>query len=100
VDYSQKLLIGEMSSDNRNSAVTHIQTPESRYRIFLISTLIGGTGLNLTEANHALIIDEHWNPSYEAQAVDRIWREGQMREVNVYRFLTSDTVDQKIQVKQ
>jgi SNF2 family DNA or RNA helicase len=69
-------------------------------RIFLISTLTGGTGLNLMMAHHAIIVDEHWNPSYQAQAVDRIYRCGQDREVNVYRFVTEDTIDQSIHIKQ
>ena len=51
-------------------------------------------------AHHAIIVDEHWNPSYQAQAVDRIYRCGQDREVNVYRFVTEETIDQSIHIKQ
>jgi SNF2 family DNA or RNA helicase len=51
-------------------------------------------------ASHAIIVDEHWNPSYQAQAVDRIHREGQIDEVNIYRFVTRDTMDQSIHLKQ
>lgn len=89
-----------MTPEDRMKVIGHIRNPISAFRIFLISTLAGGTGLNLENATHALMIDEHWNPSYEAQAVDRIYRGGQTREVNVYRFLTRNTIDHKVHVKQ
>eukprot|EP01017_Pseudomicrothorax_dubius_P043902 TRINITY_DN7377_c0_g1_i3.p2 TRINITY_DN7377_c0_g1~~TRINITY_DN7377_c0_g1_i3.p2 ORF type:complete len:110 (-),score=26.49 TRINITY_DN7377_c0_g1_i3:162-491(-) len=55
-----------------------------------------GVGLNLTEANHVIICDPWWNPAIEEQAVDRIHRIGQKRDVFVYRFICKDTVEEKI----
>ena len=89
-----------MSADERIKFVEEIKRDDSRYRIFLISTCTGGTGLNLINATHAVIVDEHWNPAWEAQAVDRIYRGGQEAEVNVYRLVTWETIDHSIQARQ
>ncbi len=65
--------------------------------VFLISLRAGGTGLNLTSADTVIIFDPWWNPSVENQAIDRTHRIGQARVVNVYRLLTSGTIEEKIQ---
>jgi len=65
--------------------------------VFLISLKAGGTGLNLTSADNVIIFDPWWNPSVENQAIDRTHRIGQSRNVNVYRLLTSGTIEEKIQ---
>ena len=65
--------------------------------VFLISIKAGGTGLNLTQANYVFIIDPWWNPSVEAQAIARAHRSGQKNSVMVYRFLSKDTIEEKIQ---
>jgi SNF2 family DNA or RNA helicase len=65
--------------------------------IFLISLKAGGTGLNLTSADTVIIFDPWWNPSVENQAVDRAHRIGQKKTVNVYRLLTTGTIEEKIQ---
>lgn len=53
--------------------------------ILLLSLTAGATGLNLVGANHLLLIDLHWNPQLENQAMDRIHRFGQVNNVNIYR---------------
>ena len=66
--------------------------------VFLISLKAGGTGLNLTAADTVIVFDPWWNPSVENQAIDRAHRIGQAKTVNVYRLLTSGTIEEKIQV--
>jgi superfamily II DNA or RNA helicase len=68
--------------------------------VFLISLKAGGTGLNLTQADHCFLLDPWWNPAIEAQAVARIHRIGQTRDVNVYRLIARDTVEEKVRVLQ
>jgi superfamily II DNA or RNA helicase len=63
---------------------------------FLISLKAGGFGLNLTEADHCVLLDPWWNPATEAQAVDRIHRIGQAREVMVYRLVSKGTIEEKV----
>ncbi|MDB5409375.1 MAG: rapA 2 [Rhodospirillales bacterium] len=65
-------------------------------RIFLLSLKAGGTGLNLTAANHVFHFDRWWNPAVEDQATDRAFRIGQTRQVQVHKFLCAGTVEEKI----
>lgn len=65
-------------------------------RIFLISLKAGGVGLNLTAADYVFILDPWWNPAAEMQALNRAHRIGQDKNVFVYRFISNDTVEQKI----
>ena len=62
----------------------------------LISLKAGGTGLNLTAADHVFLLDPWWNPAVEEQAADRAHRIGQTRPVFVYRLVSSDTVEERI----
>ncbi len=64
--------------------------------VFLISLLAGGVGLNLTAAEHVLLLDPWWNPAVEAQAIDRTHRIGQTRTVLAYRFIARGTVEEKV----
>ncbi|KAI0337673.1 hypothetical protein BDW22DRAFT_1339232 [Trametopsis cervina] len=68
--------------------------------IFLISTLAGGTGLNLTGANKVVIFDPNWNPAHDLQAMDRAYRFGQTRNVSVYRLLAAGSVEELIYARQ
>ena len=56
----------------------------------------GGTGLNLTAANHVLHADRWWNPAVENQATDRAYRIGQTKFVHVHKFVTIGTIEEKI----
>ncbi len=71
-------------------------TNEKDIFAFLISLKAGGVGLNLTEADYVFIIDPWWNPAAEMQAVSRAHRIGQTKQVMVYRFITSDSIEEKI----
>jgi len=64
--------------------------------VLLISLKAGGTGLNLTAADHVLLLDLWWNPAVEAQAADRAHRIGQTRPVMVYRLVAEETVEERI----
>ena len=69
---------------------------DEEVRMFLISLKAGGTGLNLTAADTVIIYDPWWNPAVESQAIDRAHRIGQSKNVNVYRLVTEDSIEQKI----
>ncbi len=70
---------------------------DAENRIFLISLKAGGVGLNLTEADYVFIIDPWWNPAAENQAINRAHRIGQDKHVFVYRFITENSIEEKIQ---
>lgn len=63
---------------------------------FILSLKAGGTGLNLTQANHVIHYDLWWNPAVEAQATDRAFRIGQTKNVLVYRLINQGTLEEKI----
>ena len=65
---------------------------------FLISLKAGGVGINLTAADYVIHIDPWWNPAVENQATDRAYRIGQESQVNVYKFITIGTIEEKIDV--
>jgi len=69
---------------------------DPQVKAFLISIKAGGLGLNLTEADYVFILDPWWNPAVEAQAVDRAHRIGQKKKVFTYKFITRNTVEEKI----
>ena len=64
--------------------------------VFLLSLKAGGTGLNLTRADHVIHFDRWWNPAVEDQATDRAYRIGQTRPVQVHRLVTEGTIEQKV----
>jgi len=64
--------------------------------VFLLTTRVGGLGINLTGADRVIIFDPDWNPSTDTQARERAWRIGQSRPVTVYRLLTTGTIEEKI----
>ena len=80
---------------DRASVVRHFQD-EAGPPIMLVSLRAGGTGLNLTAADHIFILDPWWNPAVEDQAADRAHRIGQTRPVLVYRLVAQDTVEERI----
>ena len=68
--------------------------------VFLLTTKVGGLGVNLTGANRVIIFDPDWNPSTDVQARERAWRLGQKREVTIYRLMTAGTIEEKIYHRQ
>ena len=83
---------------SKNSAIAweSFQTEKDSPRIFILSLKAGGTGLNLTAANHVIHFDRWWNPAVENQATDRAFRIGQTRHVQVHKFLCVGTLEEKI----
>ena len=83
------------STTDRQSQVELFQNNKD-IKIFLISLKAGGLGLNLTAADYVFILDPWWNPAIEAQAVDRAHRIGQQKTVFTYKFISKNTVEEKI----
>jgi SNF2 family DNA or RNA helicase len=64
--------------------------------VFLLSLKAGGTGLNLTRADHVIHVDRWWNPAVEDQATDRAYRIGQTKPVQVHRMVTRGTIEERV----
>jgi SNF2 family DNA or RNA helicase len=87
------MLTGE--TRDREGAIKSFQE-EDNNKFFLISLKAGGVGLNLTAADYVFILDPWWNPAAEMQAINRAHRIGQTNNVFVYRFISAETVEEKI----
>ncbi|ETW22651.1 helicase, partial [Mycobacterium gastri 'Wayne'] len=88
-------LHGGTPKKRRDEIVTRFQSGDGP-SIFLLSLKAGGTGLNLTAANHVVHLDRWWNPAVENQATDRAFRIGQRRTVQVRKFICTGTLEEKI----
>ena len=84
------------STRERESVIDRFRNNDS-IKVFLISLKAGGVGLNLTEADYVFILDPWWNPASEIQALSRAHRIGQEKRVFVYRYISGDTIEEKIQ---
>lgn len=93
-------LHGGTPKNSRDEMVARFQDEslpeESRNGVFLLSLKAGGIGLNLTAANHVFHFDRWWNPAVENQATDRAYRIGQNRHVQVHKFVTLGTLEERI----
>jgi len=83
------------STTDRKGQVESFQKSDGQ-SVFLISLKAGGVGLNLTAADYVFLLDPWWNPAAEAQAIDRAHRIGQEKTVFTYKFITKETVEEKI----
>lgn len=88
-------LHGGVSRKKRDEMVRNFQE-QAQIPILILSLKAGGTGLNLTAANHVIHFDLWWNPAVEAQATDRAYRIGQKKNVQVHRLITTGTFEEKI----
>ena len=93
-DWDVPFLTGSMRKEQRDALVEAFQAGD--FPIFLLSLKAGGTGLNLTAANHVLHADRWWNPAVENQATDRAYRIGQTQFVQVHKFITIGTIEEKV----
>jgi SNF2 family DNA or RNA helicase len=91
--FKYALLTG--STTHREKVINSFKR-KSEIQLFLISLKAGGVGLNLTEADYVFILDPWWNPAAEMQALNRAHRIGQDKNVFVYRFISKETVEEKI----
>jgi SNF2 family DNA or RNA helicase len=91
-------LHGGTTKRQRDVMINRFQASENgdAPRVFVLSLKAGGTGLNLTAANHVFHFDRWWNPAVENQATDRAFRIGQTRNVQVHKFLCVGTLEEKI----
>jgi SNF2 family DNA or RNA helicase len=90
-------LIG--STQNREKVIDRFNNDDN-VKVFLISLKAGGVGLNLTKADYVFMLNPWWNPAAEAQAINRAHRIGQTRHVFVYRFISTETIEEKIALLQ
>ena len=86
---------GGLSVKQRQELVDSFQNDRSR-RMMILSLKAAGTGLNLTAASAVIHFDLWWNPAVENQATDRAYRIGQKKNVTVYRFITANSFEEKI----
>ncbi len=89
-------LHGGVSKKKRDGMITLFQEDENAPPVFILSVKAGGFGLNLTRANHVFHFDRWWNPAVENQATDRVFRIGQQKNVQVHKFITEGTLEEKI----
>ena len=87
-------LNGSVPKQQRDVMIQRFQDRE--FPVFLLSLKAGGTGLNLTAANHVIHYDRWWNPAVENQATDRAYRIGQNRFVHVHKLISTGTLEEKI----
>lgn len=90
---------GSTNIKDRQSLVDQFNN-DPNLHVFLLTTKVGGLGVNLTGANRVIIFDPDWNPSTDVQARERAWRLGQKKEVTIYRLMTAGTIEEKIYHRQ
>ncbi len=96
LDKEVLFLYGATRRKQRQEMVDRFQNDPNAPYIFILSLKAGGTGLNLTRANHVFHVDRWWNPAVENQATDRVFRIGQKRNVQVHKFVCTGTLEEKI----
>ncbi|GAA6107372.1 DNA excision repair protein ERCC-6 isoform X1 [Tachysurus ichikawai] len=97
--YTHLKMDGTTAIASRQPLITQYNESKNIF-IFLLTTKVGGLGINLTGANRVIIYDPDWNPSTDTQARERAWRIGQKQQVTVYRLLTAGTIEEKIYHRQ
>ncbi|XP_012214823.2 DNA excision repair protein ERCC-6 [Linepithema humile] len=97
--YNYLRMDGTTAMSQRQQTI-HKFNNDSSYFVFLLTTRVGGLGVNLTGANRVIIYDPDWNPATDAQARERAWRIGQNKQVTVYRLITAGTIEEKMYHRQ
>lgn len=87
-DVNLKVRMDLISQFNKNKSL--------KLHVFLLTTRVGGLGINLTAANRVIIFDPDWNPMVDVQATERALRIGQRRDVTIYRFVCEETIEERI----
>jgi SWI/SNF-related matrix-associated actin-dependent regulator of chromatin subfamily A member 5 len=87
---------GGISGEVREEMIEDFMRDDSDKFVFLLSTRAGGLGLNLQKANWVVLFDSDWNPQVDIQAMDRAHRIGQTKPVNVFRFISEQSVEEKV----
>ncbi|XP_059621153.1 chromatin-remodeling complex ATPase chain Iswi-like [Phlebotomus argentipes] len=94
--YQYCRLDGQTPHEDRHRQIQEYNAKNSSKFIFMLSTRAGGLGINLATADVVIIYDSDWNPQMDLQAMDRAHRIGQKKQVRVFRFITENTVEEKI----
>ncbi|CAH1756889.1 1847_t:CDS:10 [Entrophospora sp. SA101] len=87
---------GQTQTEDRIDSIDEFNAPGSDKFIFLLTTRAGGLGINLTAADIVIIFDSDWNPQVDLQAQDRAHRIGQTKQVYVFRFVTDNSIEEKV----
>ncbi|XP_075516542.1 putative chromatin-remodeling complex ATPase chain [Primulina tabacum] len=87
---------GNTGGEDRDASIEAFNKPGSEKFVFLLSTRAGGLGINLATADVVILYDSDWNPQVDLQAQDRAHRIGQTKEVQVFRFCTEYTIEEKV----
>lgn len=87
---------GTIEAKDRDLKINKFQQADSRYFCMCLSSQVGGVGLTITGADRVILTDPAWNPAMDAQAIDRVHRIGQQREVVVYRLIGSGAIEDKM----
>uniref|UniRef100_A0A8C6KJ14 SNF2 related chromatin remodeling ATPase 5 n=1 Tax=Nothobranchius furzeri TaxID=105023 RepID=A0A8C6KJ14_NOTFU len=95
-NYEYCRLDGQTPHEERQISINAYNEPNSTKFIFMLSTRAGGLGINLATADVVILYDSDWNPQVDLQAMDRAHRIGQQKQVRVYRFITENTVEERI----
>ncbi|KAL6050256.1 DNA repair and recombination protein RAD54B [Balamuthia mandrillaris] len=93
-------LDGSTAVRQRQALVDQFNAPHASEFIFLLSSKAGGVGLNLIGANRLVLFDPDWNPACDLQAMARVHRDGQKKQVYIYRMLSTGTIEEKIYQRQ
>ncbi|KAJ3036174.1 helicase [Rhizophlyctis rosea] len=99
-EYPHLRLDGSTPVSKRQEYVDQFNRATNSHFLFLLSSKAGGVGLNLIGASRLVLFDIDWNPALDQQAMARVWRDGQRKEVKIYRFLTTGTIEEKIYQRQ
>uniref|UniRef100_A0A8C6J1Z6 Uncharacterized protein n=1 Tax=Melopsittacus undulatus TaxID=13146 RepID=A0A8C6J1Z6_MELUD len=95
-NYEYCRLDGQTPHDERQASINAYNEPGSSKFVFMLSTRAGGLGINLATADVVILYDSDWNPQVDLQAMDRAHRIGQTKTVRVFRFITDNTVEERI----
>ncbi|EFN74835.1 DNA excision repair protein ERCC-6 [Camponotus floridanus] len=97
--YTYLRMDGTTAMSQRQQTI-HTFNNRPSYFVFLLTTRVGGLGVNLIGADRVIIYDPDWNPATDAQARERAWRIGQNKQVTVYRLITAGTIEEKMYHRQ
>lgn len=93
-------LDGSAQVKHRQPLVDTFNDPAHHSYVLLLSSRAGGVGLNIIGANRLILFDSNWNPAHDAQAMARVWREGQVKTCYIYRLLAASSIEEKIYQRQ
>lgn len=95
-EFSYCRIDGQTDHPDRVKAIDDYNAPDSEKFVFLLTTRAGGLGINLTSADVVVLFDSDWNPQADLQAMDRAHRIGQKKQVQVFRFVTENAIEEKV----